>query len=125
MFSAYLPALGFEVLYGLFSVWGARSAAKKQGIKRDKLKAKYIAALAVYFLLFAGGIGYYDYYTELTTIKGSSDDYRRALAAELTFNNTNGYGFAYEGGWSSVDLEPYYVKIPKISLQSLTSLPRS
>lgn len=120
MFSVYLPAFGFDVLYGLFFVWGERSAAKKWGIKRDKFNAKYIAALAVYFALFGGGIGYYDYYTELTTIKGSSDDYWRALveSGEVLFNN-NGYGFAYEGGWSSVDLEPYYVENPENKLAKL------
>lgn len=114
----YITFLICSILYGLFFVFGERSAAKKQGIKRDKLNVKYIAVFAVYFALFGGGIGYYDYYKELTTIKGGSDDYQRALV-ESGEIHTEGYGFAYEGGWSSVDLEPYYVENPENKLAKL------
>lgn len=114
----YIGFLISNIMYGLFFVWGERSAAKKWGIKRDKFNAKYITALAVYFVLFSGGIGYYDYYKELTAVEGSSDDYRRALA-ESGEIFTGGYGFAYEGGWSSVDLEPYYVENPENKLAKL------
>ena len=116
--ATYITFLICSILYSLFFVLGERSAAKKQGIKRDKLKVKYIAVLAAYFALFGGGIRYYDYYTELTTIKGGSDDYRRALV-ESGEIHTEGYGFAYEGGWSSVDLKPYYVENPENKLAKL------
>lgn len=106
------------VLYGLFFVWGERSAAKKWGIKRDKFKTKYIAVLAVYFAVFCGGVAYHDYYRELTSVtaKEYGDDYYRALYGG---GNDNGYGFAYEGGWSSVDLKPYYVENPENKLAKL------
>lgn len=123
LYGIYLPSFGFDVLYGLFFVLGERSAAKKRGIKRDKFKMKYIAVLAAYFAVFCGGIAYYDYYTELTTVTGSSEDRMRAIRGEMdwvpTGTNTNGYGFAYEGGWSSVDLKPYYVENPENKLAKL------
>lgn len=111
-----------NILYGLFFVWGERSAAKKWGIKREKIKVKYIAVLAVYFAVFCGGVAYYDYYKELTsiTVKEYGDDYYRALAESDAYGvNHNGYGFAYEGGWSSVDLKPYYVENPENKLAKL------
>lgn len=111
-----------SVLYGLFFVWGERSSAKKWGIKRDKFKVKYIAVLAAYFAVFCGGVAYHDYYNELTsiTVKEYGDDYYRALAESDAYGvNHNGYGFAYEGGWSSVDLEPYYVENPENKLAKL------
>lgn len=109
-----------SVLYGLFFVWGERSSAKKWGIKRDKFKVKYIAVLAAYFAVFCGGIAYYEYYTDLTTVTASSEDRYRALAESDAYGvNHNGYGFAYEGGWSSVDLKPYYVENPENKLAKL------
>lgn len=117
LYGMYLPALGFDVLYGLFYVLGERSAAKKQGIKREKFKVKYIAVLVAYFAVFCGGIAYYEYYTDLTTVTGSSEDRYRAVRGE--YADANGYGFAYEGGWSSVDLEPYYVENPENKLAKL------
>lgn len=111
-----------SVLYGLFYVLGERSAAKKWGIKRDKFKVKYIAVLAAYFAVFCGGVAYHDYYNELTsiTVKEYGDDYYRALAKSDAYGvNHNGYGFAYEGGWSSVDLKPYYVENPENKLAKL------
>lgn len=111
-----------SVLYGLFFVWGERSSAKKWGIKRDKFKVKYIAILAAYFAVFCGGVAYHDYYNELTsiTVKEYGDDYYRALAESDAYGvNHNGYGFAYEGGWSSVDLKPYYVENPENKLAKL------
>lgn len=111
-----------SVLYGLFFVWGERSSAKKWGIKRDKFKVKYIAVLAAYFAVFCGGVAYHDYYNELTsiTVKEYGDDYYRALAESDAYGvNHNGYGFAYEGGWSSVDLKPYYVENPENKLAKL------
>lgn len=111
-----------SVLYGLFYVLGERSAAKKWGIKRDKFKVKYIAILAAYFAVFCGGVAYHDYYNELTsiTVKEYGDDYYRALAESDAYGvNHNGYGFAYEGGWSSVDLKPYYVENPENKLAKL------
>lgn len=111
-----------SVLYGLFYVLGERSAAKKWGIKRDKFKVKYIAVLAAYFAVFCGGVAYHDYYNELTsiTVKEYGDDYYRALAESDAYGvNHNGYGFAYEGGWSSVDLKPYYVENPENKLAKL------
>lgn len=111
-----------SVLYGLFFVWGERSSAKKWGIKRDKFKVKYIAVLAAYFAVFCGGVAYHDYYNELIsiTVKEYGDDYYRALAESDAYGvNHNGYGFAYEGGWSSVDLKPYYVENPENKLAKL------
>lgn len=111
-----------SVLYGLFFVWGERSSAKKWGIKRDKFKVKYIAVLAAYFAVFCGGVAYHDYYNELTsiTVKEYGDDYYRALAESDAYGvYDNGYGFAYEGGWSSVDLKPYYVENPENKLAKL------
>lgn len=111
-----------SVLYGLFFVWGERSSAKKWGIKRDKFKVKYIAVLAAYFAVFCGGVAYHDYYNELTsiTVKEYGDDYYRALAESDAYGvYDNGYGFAYEGGWSSVDLKPYYVEKPENKLAKL------
>lgn len=111
-----------NILYGLFFVWGERSSAKKWGIKRDKFKVKYIAVLAAYFAVFCGGVAYHDYYNELTsiTVKEYGDDYYRALAESDAYGvNHNGYGFAYEGGWSSVDLKPYYVENPENKLAKL------
>lgn len=111
-----------SVLYGLFFVWGERFSAKKWGIKRDKFKVKYIAVLAAYFAVFCGGVAYHDYYNELTsiTVKEYGDDYYRALAESDAYGvNHNGYGFAYEGGWSSVDLKPYYVENPENKLAKL------
>lgn len=111
-----------SVLYGLFFVWGERSSAKKWGIKRDKFKVKYIAVLAAYFAVFCGGVAYHDYYNEITsiTVKEYGDDYYRALAESDAYGvNHNGYGFAYEGGWSSVDLKPYYVENPENKLAKL------
>lgn len=109
-----------SVLYGLFFVWGERSSAKKWGIKRDKFKVKYIAVLAAYFAVFCGRIAYYEYYTDLTTVTASSEDRYRALAESDAYGvNHNGYGFAYEGGWSSVDLKPYYVENPENKLAKL------
>lgn len=114
----FIVFLVSDVLYGLFFVWGERSAAKKWGIKRDKFRTKYIAVLAVYFAVFCGGVAYYDYYSELTSItaKEYGDDYYRALYGG---GNDNGYGFAYEDGWSSVDLKPYYVENPENKLAKL------
>lgn len=117
LYGMYLPSFGFDILYGLFFVWGECSAAKKRGIKRDKFKVKYIAVLAVYFAVFCGGIAYYGYYTDLTTVTGSSDDRYRAVRGE--YADDNGYGFAYEDGWSSVDLKPYYVENPENKLTKL------
>lgn len=109
-----------SVLYGLFFVWGERFSAKKWGIKRDKFKVKYIAVLAAYFAVFCGGIAYYEYYTDLTTVTASSEDRYRALAESDAYGvNHNGYGFVYEGGWSSVDLKPYYVENPENKLAKL------
>ncbi len=108
-----------EVAYGLFFVWGERSAAKKWGIKRDKFNMKYIAVLAAYFVVFCGGLADYDYYTELTTVTVSSEDRYRALAESGEMHSGGGYGFAYEGGWSSVNLRPYYVENPENKLVKL------
>lgn len=120
MTTIYITFLVCNILYGLFFVLGERSTAKKQGIKRDKFKVKYIAVLAAYFAVFCGGIAYYEYYTDLTTVTGSSEDRYRALAESDAYGvNHNGYGFAYEGGWSSVDLKPYYVENPENKLAKL------
>lgn len=121
MYAMYLPSLGFDILYGLFYILGERSASKERGIKREKfkLKRKHIAALSVYFAAFMGGIAYYGYYTELTSVTAVSygDDYYRAMSE--SFVSDVGYGFAYEGGWSSVDLKPYYVEDPENRLAKL------
>lgn len=112
----YILFWASSVLYGLFFVLGERSATQKWGIKREKFKVKYIAVLAVYFAVFCGGVAYHDYYKELTsiTVKEYGDDYYRAL-----YGGNNGYGFAYEDGWSSVDLKPYYLENPENKLAKL------
>ncbi len=122
LYVMYLPSLGFDILYGLFFVLGERSAAKKRGIKRDKFKTKYIAVLAVYFAVFCGGIAYYDYYQDITKVtvdESEWDHYLVVYLSETERSDSEGYGFAYEGGWSSVDLRPYYVESPENKLVRL------
>lgn len=122
MCSIYLPAFGFDVLYGLFFVWGERSAAKKWGIKRDKFKVKYIAVLAAYFAVFCGAVGYYDYYREITVVTVDESEWSYYLDVYLSETgqiHSEGYGFPYEHGWSSVDLRPYYVENEKNKLVKL------
>lgn len=115
--AAYIIFMLCDILYGLFFVLGERSAAKKRGIKRDKFKTKYIAVLAVYFAVFCGGIAYYDYYQDITKVTVGESEQHHYLEAYIGYSE--GYGFAYEGGWSSVDLRPYYVESPENKLVRL------
>lgn len=105
----YIPCFIIEILYGLIFVFGERISAKKQGITRKKITVKFIAAFAAYFAVLCGAAGIYDHYIYLTTVT-IDDDSRES--AESKYFAEGGYGFAYENGWSSVDLEPYYVENP-------------
>lgn len=105
----YIPCFTIEILYGLIFVFGERISAKKQGITRKKITGKFIAAFAAYLAVICGAAGIYDHYIYLTTVT-IDDDSRES--AESKYFAEGGYGFAYEDGWSSVDLEPYYVENP-------------
>lgn len=98
---------------------GERRAAKSGSIDRPLPGLKFAApAVIILAALFAGG-EYSKYLHDLSTVDVDPSEYDRYIAM-ADRPNSNGYGFPYENGLSSVNLRPYYVENPENKLALLT-----
>ncbi len=86
---------------------GERTAARKSGIKQKAfgIKSAVIIAACTAVVIGVGSIA--EWYADLGRADYSEADFL-------------GHGFHYEHGWSSVDLEPYYVENPDNMLTKLS-----
>ena len=109
------PVIGHLILnaaYILCFALGERHTAKEYGIKRTFKPAPFILTGSLLAAVF-GICCFGKWYHELGRVELNWDD----LAETNGYYDENpetryGYGFPYENGWSSVDLEPYYPENP-------------
>lgn len=122
-----LGHIGANAMYLAGFAVGERLAAKKDGAVRLRGKTPAIAVYAVTATIsvLGFGTGWYlglaspdmtksEVYEEMEANRGYDPEYRY-------YDGVKGYGFPYENGWSSVDLEPYYVENPENRLAKPSS----
>lgn len=115
-----VKGLIFSVIAHLFA-FGAFAAGVKisdhqYGTPRSKARLIPYAVFAVCFgaaLLYMGHIARM---MDLSTVSAEMDYGQRG---DNIYRTAEGHGFEYEGGWSSVNLRPYYVENPDNKLAKL------
>lgn len=103
-----------------FSI-GERIQAKKQGIKRKRPSLRQWIAVGVLSLAVAVTGSFLSYFRSLNTIVLDDSDAQAEDLVISHYGGQGGYGWKYENGWSSVDLEPYYVENPENLLPEIES----
>ncbi len=93
-----------------------------QGIKRKRPSVRQWIAVGFLSLAVAVTSEFLSYFRSLDTIVLSDTDPQLRVLINSYYNsNQSGYGWKYENGWSSVDLEPYYVENPDNLLPEIES----
>ncbi len=115
---------GFDLLFTLIALVplaanilcffiGERIRAKRLGIKRKRPSVRQWVAVGVLSLAVAVTGSFLSYFRSLDTIVlDENDDEAHDMMDAYMGGSQGGYGWKYENGWSSVDLEPYYVENP-------------
>jgi len=106
-------------------VFGLRHADRLTGFKRKKLRAVPVAAFAACITVMLGLAGYVNRIRDLGRVDVRDDegqygeDVYYSPEPVQSVQATQGHGFYYENGYSSVDLSPYYVENPENILARL------
>lgn len=100
---------------------GERRAVKANGIDRPLPGIKLAVSAVMVIAALAAGGEYAKYYHSLSTVDIDVTDYDQyIMMADDPSPTSEGYGFPYEHGLSSVPLRPYYVENPENKLALLT-----
>lgn len=100
---------------------GERRAVKVNGIDRPLPGIKLAVSAVMVIAALAAGGEYAKYYHSLSTVDIDMTDYDQyIMMADDPAPTSEGYGFPYEHGLSSVPLRPYYVENPENKLALLT-----
>ena len=119
-----LPQLNADFLLpiahiiAMLAAWqGYRITRRKEQTEPLTVPVKQCAAALAAVTVFTFGCAYGRWYRRMTTpsVNGRENTYFMRYAAVTS----EGYGFPYEGGWSSVDLWPYHAENPKNTLAIL------
>ncbi len=101
---------------------GERIRAKRLGIKRKRPSLRQWVAVGVLSMAVAVTGSFLSFFRSLDTIVlDGNDDQVYELVHTHMERGQGGYGWRYENGWSSVNLEPYYVENPENLLPEIES----
>lgn len=95
---------------------GVKISDRQYGTPRSKAKLIPYAVFAVCFGVALLSMGHIIRMRDLSTVTAERD---YGQTGDNVYRTAEGHGFAYENGWSSVNLSPYYVENPDNKLAKL------
>ncbi|MDE5992595.1 MAG: hypothetical protein K2G87_06050, partial [Oscillospiraceae bacterium] len=110
-----LIGIAYLTAFGAFAA-GVKISDRLYGTPRSKARLIPYAVFAVCFGAALMSMGHIIRMRDLSTVSAEMDYGQRG---DNIYRTAEGHGFEFEGGWSSVNLRPYYVENPNNKLAKL------